>query len=608
MSLVGQHIGRYRILEQLGSGGMSVVYKGFDTALDREVAVKVLHPHLAGKEDSRRRLAREAKAVAKLQHPNILEVFDFVAADSENAYIVTEYIRGHTLKHYAESHSFEPPELAAMVIHEVAVALAHAHEVGIIHRDLKPENVMVRDDGVVKLMDFGIAKILDRDDRMTMTGTLVGSPAHMAPEIIEGHEVGPEADIFSLGTMLYYFATGQLPFLGPNATATLKKILDGAYEDPRKIAPALSDELSEIIGKCLARQAQARYPDARKVQEALAAYLADIGFPRASEELSWFFVDPAAYRAQMIGRLIENRMQSAKRFLGEKRPAKALASLNQILALQPTHAPARQLLGQMRGAQRRRKAILRWLTVSLGTAVAITAFASVYAGYRRLMATSAAPLSGSNSSAAASNSSSDPISQEQRLEERRQVGSPEERRQSDPSKASAGPSPIRSSSSRAQRPKADSRDEVKAIKYTVQFRPFAYAQIDSQERQQESTLHEFTLRPGSHTLVYGCSFCEMESKTINVAEGGEPLFILVQPKPSQLSFRFEPPDALVSVAGERRSASETERSPFQISFPKGTTQQRVEYEITRPGYKTKRDSVMVVPARSSTVEGTLEPE
>src|SRR5713226_1210443 len=117
MTVVGQNIGRYRILEQVGSGGMSVVYRGLDTALEREVAVKVLHPHLARKEDSRRRLTREAKAVAKLQHPNILEVFDFAAEDSTDAYIVSEYIRGQTLRYYAEKNSFQPPELAAMVTH-----------------------------------------------------------------------------------------------------------------------------------------------------------------------------------------------------------------------------------------------------------------------------------------------------------------------------------------------------------------------------------------------------------------------------------------------------------------------------------------------------------
>src|SRR5262245_54593172 len=150
MTLVGRHIGRYRILEQLGQGGMSVVYKGLDTSLDREVAVKVLHTHLAGKEESRRRLAREAKAVAKLHHPNILEIYDFAAAETDEAYIVTEYIRGQTLRQYTEGAGFEPPEIAAMVIHEVASALSQAHEAGIIHRDLKPENVMVREDGLLK--------------------------------------------------------------------------------------------------------------------------------------------------------------------------------------------------------------------------------------------------------------------------------------------------------------------------------------------------------------------------------------------------------------------------------------------------------------------------
>src|SRR5262252_10495980 len=125
MSLVGHHIGRYRILEEIGSGGMSVVYKGLDTALDREVAVKVLHPHLAGKEESRKRLAREAKAVARLHHPNILEVFDFAAADASDAYIVTEYIRGKTLRQFLSDETLAPPEIAAMAVHEIASALAH---------------------------------------------------------------------------------------------------------------------------------------------------------------------------------------------------------------------------------------------------------------------------------------------------------------------------------------------------------------------------------------------------------------------------------------------------------------------------------------------------
>src|SRR3954471_4799193 len=273
MSLVGRQIGRYKILEQLGQGGMSVVYKGLDTALDREVAVKVLHPHLAGREESRKRLAREAKAVARLHHPNILEVFDFASVEDQDAYIVTEYIRGKTLRQFLNEETLEPPEVAAMVVHEISSALGHAHDTGVIHRDLKPENVMLRDDGVLKLMDFGIAKILDRDEKMTMTRALVGSPAHMAPEIVEGEEGGAEADVFSLGTMLYLFAAGRLPFVASNTTATLRKILEGTYDDPRQIVATVSDELAEVIATCLMRQPKDRYPSAANLRTALAEYL-----------------------------------------------------------------------------------------------------------------------------------------------------------------------------------------------------------------------------------------------------------------------------------------------------------------------------------------------
>ncbi|NVJ27571.1 MULTISPECIES: serine/threonine-protein kinase [Myxococcus] len=375
MTLVGRHIGRYRILEQLGSGGMSVVYKGLDTALDREVAVKVLHPHLAGKDESRRRLAREARAVAKLHHPNILEVFDFSAADAQDAFIVTEYIRGQTLKTVLDEGPLDPPELAAMVIHELAAALAHAHEAGVIHRDLKPENVMVREDGLLKLMDFGIARLLDIEERMTVTGTLVGSPAHMSPEIIEGLEAGPEADVFSVGIMFYAAMTGRLPFSAPNTTATLKRILDGDYEDPRRRVPALSDELADICARCLQRDPQQRYPDAGKLRDALADYLAGLGFSRVGEELVSFFADPPSYRKLARQRIVAGLLERGERLLAEKRTPRALGCLNQVLALDAQNARALGLLRSLQRAQRvktwRRRGIRFAVGLLTATAVSI---------------------------------------------------------------------------------------------------------------------------------------------------------------------------------------------------------------------------------------------
>ncbi|WP_233587516.1 serine/threonine-protein kinase, partial [Corallococcus sp. CA049B] len=371
MTLVGRHIGRYRILEELGSGGMSVVYKGLDTALDREVAVKVLHPHLAGKDESRRRLAREARAVAKLHHPNILEVFDFSSAEAHDAFIVTEYIRGRTLKTYLDEGPLEPPELAAMIIHELAAALAHAHEAGVIHRDLKPENVMVREDGVLKLMDFGIARLLDIEDRMTVTGALVGSPAHMSPEIIEGLEAGPEADVFSLGIMFYALMTGRLPFTASNTTATLKRILDGAYEDPRRRVPALSDELAEICATCLQRDPARRYPNAGKLRDALADALAGLGFSRVGEELISFFADPPSYQRLARQRIVAALLERGERQLAEKRTPRALACLNHVLALDATNERALGLLKGIQRQQRRRTWRRRGLRVGIAAGVAL---------------------------------------------------------------------------------------------------------------------------------------------------------------------------------------------------------------------------------------------
>ncbi|WP_375759248.1 protein kinase [Corallococcus exercitus] len=371
MTLVGRHIGRYRILEELGSGGMSVVYKGLDTALDREVAVKVLHPHLAGKDESRRRLAREARAVAKLHHPNILEVFDFSSAEAHDAFIVTEYIRGRTLKTYLDEGPLEPPELAAMIIHELAAALAHAHEAGVIHRDLKPENVMVREDGVLKLMDFGIARLLDIEDRMTVTGALVGSPAHMSPEIIEGLEAGPEADVFSLGIMFYALMTGRLPFTASNTTATLKRILDGAYEDPRRRVPALSDELAEICATCLQRDPARRYPNAGKLRDALADALAGLGFSRVGEELISFFADPPSYQRLARQRIVAALLERGERQLQEKRTPRALACLNHVLALDATNERALGLLKGLQRQQRRRTWRRRGIRAGIGAGVAL---------------------------------------------------------------------------------------------------------------------------------------------------------------------------------------------------------------------------------------------
>ena len=188
--LIGRQLLHYRVIEVIGQGGMSVVYLGHDEYLHRDVAIKVLHPFLAEKAECRARLAREARAVARLEHPHILKVFDYSGEPKTldetpegardrvrgfaEGFIIAELVKGSTLKHFAERHQlWSCPEVGALVVWQLGKALEHAHHLGVVHRDIKPENVMVRDDGWLKLMDFGIAHVADQKG-LTVTGTLLG--------------------------------------------------------------------------------------------------------------------------------------------------------------------------------------------------------------------------------------------------------------------------------------------------------------------------------------------------------------------------------------------------------------------------------------------------
>jgi len=583
-TLVGRQIGRYRILEELGSGGMSVVYKGLDTALDREVAVKVLHPHLSGKDESRRRLAREAKAVAKLHHPNILEVFDFSTAESEDAYIITEYIRGQTLRAFAEGERFDPPEVAAMAIHEIAAALAHAHESGVIHRDLKPENVMVREDGVLKLMDFGIAKIVDRDDKMTITGALVGSPAHMAPETIEGQEAGAEADVFSLGTMLYLLAVGQLPFSAPNTTATLKRILDCAYDDPRQHHPAVSDELADVIARCLTRAPSDRYPNAGKLRDALAAYLEGLGLSRPHEELQRFFAGPAAYRKALVPALVERRLARADTFMAEGRPAKALSCLNHVLALDPANAKAKGLLEAMSQARRRQQKKAAAKRGAVTGAVSAAALGLLVIALATRPAPPPAPVDG--------------------------LATPFQDMPAPP----RAEIPILGAVPPSAQPRATAATQAKApagagrVSVSLQVRPYAYVQVDDGPRSPEALAeHRLQLSPGPHTVKITCQVCEPSTETITVPASPteEPVRLAARPLPALLVFNVDPPDATVRVGTVDRAANATSSEPFEVVIPRGSFTSQVEYTIHAPGFDALTGRVMAKAGERVPVSTTL---
>lgn len=274
VSLIGRTVGKYRIVEQLGQGGMAEVYKAYQSNLDRHVALKLMHPHLAETEDFRERFEREAKHVASLQHPNIIQVYDFDVQDGLS-YMVMEFVDGATLKtRLEELHAKDrtlPLDEAVSVLKDVAAALAYAHERGMVHRDVKPANVLLDRFGRVFLTDFGIAKILAGPDH-TASGLVMGTPAYMSPEQGLGRAGDERSDIYSLGIMLYEMATGSIPYSADTPVAVMIKQINDPLPIPSRLRPELPSAIEAIILKAAAKDPAQRYQTAHELIVDLEAW------------------------------------------------------------------------------------------------------------------------------------------------------------------------------------------------------------------------------------------------------------------------------------------------------------------------------------------------
>ncbi|CAG0935865.1 eukaryotic-like serine/threonine-protein kinase [Thermoflexales bacterium] len=264
--MIGRTIGKYRIVEHLGRGGMAEVYKAYQPNLDRHVAIKMMHSFLSDEKEFLARFEREAKVVATLRHPNIVQVYDF-DADGGVYYMVMEYITGETLK--ARLQNLESRDEwvslddAARIILAVGSALRYAHERNMVHRDVKPANVMITLDGQVILTDFGIAKIVSTSN-LTASGAMVGTPSYMAPEQGMGQPGDERSDIYSLGVMLYQLVVGRLPFDADTPLAVVLKHINDPLPLPQALKPDISDDLNRVILKSLAKDPNDRY---QKVSE-----------------------------------------------------------------------------------------------------------------------------------------------------------------------------------------------------------------------------------------------------------------------------------------------------------------------------------------------------
>ncbi len=362
-------IGKYEVRGELGHGGMAVVYRAHDPTLDREVAIKVLHPHLAQDPESRMRFEREARAAARLRHPNIVEVYEFSEGGTEASFMVTELIDGPTLRRFFEGREEIPAEIAAAIGVVLCDALMCAHSQGVVHRDVKPDNLMLAK-GRLKLTDFGIAHVADQHE-MTSTGQVLGSPAHMAPEQIEGSQVDARTDLFAAGTVLYLLATRRLPFDGPSTHSLLRKILDGDYPDPLRSAPTVGHRFAAIVSRSMARSPSDRYPDAAALREALLALCAEVGWDDPIKELDRYFADPDGVTEKVQSTLIVRlpALGLAARSRGDLR--EAMGYFNRALAIDPGNA---RVLSMVRSAARahRRRRTLRSASIVGGAALAST--------------------------------------------------------------------------------------------------------------------------------------------------------------------------------------------------------------------------------------------
>ncbi|MBO8136587.1 MAG: Stk1 family PASTA domain-containing Ser/Thr kinase [Desulfotomaculum sp.] len=261
--MMGKLLGnRYEILEKLGGGGMSVVYKAKDKFLNRLVTVKVLRHEFVSDNDFIRRFRREAQAVASLSHPNIVNIHD-VGQEDDTHYLVMEYIDGDNLKNFMRSNPDLPIEKVINIIRQVCDALQHAHENNIVHRDVKPQNILITRDQRVKLTDFGIA-LEASTGTISNTQTVMGSVHYISPEQAKGITPGPQSDIYSLGVVLYEMLTGELPFKGEGPVAVALKHIQEQPELPSKINPALSKDLERVVMKAMSKEPQNRYQSAKQ--------------------------------------------------------------------------------------------------------------------------------------------------------------------------------------------------------------------------------------------------------------------------------------------------------------------------------------------------------
>ena len=269
--MIGNVVGSYKITEKIGEGGMGAVFKGIDLMLEREVAIKMLRPELASQPQVVERFRSEAVTLAKLNHPNIATLFSFLR-QGDHFFMVMEFVRGETLDSMVRRSGAMASDKAIALFCQALEGIDHAHGMGIIHRDIKPANMMLTESGTLKVMDFGIARVLGTS-RMTRQGNIVGTIEYMSPEQVRGQETDARSDIYSLGILLYEMLTGRVPFASDSEYDLMQMQIEKAPEPPRMFSARIPQGVEQAIMRALAKRAEARFQGAAEFRNALLSAL-----------------------------------------------------------------------------------------------------------------------------------------------------------------------------------------------------------------------------------------------------------------------------------------------------------------------------------------------
>ncbi len=585
---IGRKMLKYRILAEIGQGGMSIVYKARDERLGRHVALKVLHPFLAKNADCRARLSREAKIAAQLQHPNILQVFDYSgedenSEDTEELFIVTELVDGITLKEFANNYDlFKTPELGALIVWEIALSLQYAHSLGVIHRDIKPENIMVRKDGVLKLMDFGIAQVKNLSS-LTVTGTLLGSPAHMAPESIEGKPADHRTDIFSLSTILYWLLTGKMPFSGESPHALLKAIVDGRFQPPQQISTKISNALSQVILRGMALVPEQRFSSAKEMADSLADAIIYIGIKPDTHELKSLLANPKI-QIPIFADLVKGACLSEiikRKNNGET--AKAMSLLDRLIAEDPEDPQVLQLLaGYEQKKMSRLKAIGLASTLVL-TFLFLTVLITQWLENKKSFQANLKKEAAFPTSAIVPQKAIEP-----KIAAMQPVLKPS--------------SPSLSAASRA------TLNEAKKILVTID--PYADFYVNGKLIAENTSKSKLNLKPGTYVLLFKHQFAATEERSlqVNVKDKLQHLFVtLAKTKPAALIIASDI-DADVAVNGTYKgTANASTVRPILITLPDKTHALNADVIISKPGYETFVLTIRFIAGQTKLLRVKLQP-